>query len=248
MAIVKKFTVGVQPFAKMFRISAQGGAAVDAVLRLRAKSLTDEFFDEVAVDADRKTFRVSNSGASNVLIVHEESITFTKDYYDESGSAFDYSKFLAEFKTIWSAVNKVLAIYDIRRVGIAGEYRYDVDGKNPSSWLREKFVRIAPGKNSLTEKLVLRFEEREIAADGKGPDPKKSDFINTIYSYYDSVTDSHHSEAGFVSTTLDVQRYFTPVLNGDVGDEIQKLYKYYSQAERALDSQLKSLGAANGKK
>jgi hypothetical protein len=47
---------------------------------------------------------------------------------------------------------------------------------------------------------------------------------------------------------LDIQRYFSPVLNDSVGDEVQKIYKHYLQAERVLDSQLKSFGATNGKK
>jgi hypothetical protein len=248
MAIVKKFTIGIQPLAKMFRITALGGSIVDAVLKLRTKNLSDDFFDEVYVDAERKIFRITSSGASNVLILREDGITFTKDYYNESGSNFDYSKLLNEFKIIWATINKVTAVYDIRRIGIAGEYRYNIDGDSPSKWLREKLINTSPSANRLTEKFLLNFEERKIIDNGTGPDINKADFINTIYSYYDSANDSQHSEPGFVNTMLDIQRYFSPVLNDSVGDEVQKLYKHYLQAERVLDSQLKSFGATNGKK
>ena len=248
MAIVKKFTVGIQPFAKMFRASAHGGAIADAVLRLRSKTLTADFFDEVGVDSERKTYRVSSNGGSNVLVIHEESISFTKDYYNPSGGNFVYSKFLDEFKIIWTAVNKVMPVYDIRRIGIVGEYRYSIDENDPSSWLRKKLINTQAKANRLTEKFILRFEEREIVSNGIGPDINKSDFINSIYSYYDSSIDTQHAEVGFVNTTLDIQRYFAPVLNSNVGDEVQKLYKHYSKVEFEFDGQLKTFGATNGKK
>ena len=185
------------------------------------------------------------SDNSNVVHIAEDSISFTKDFY-VSGGSYDFSKAIAEFKTVWSAINKILVVHDIRRIGIVAEYRYDVDAKQPSKWLREKLTKLQTQR--VTEKFHLRFEERELASDGKAPDPMKSDFINYIYSYYDGAIDAYHTQPDAMNATLDVQRYFTPVLNGDVVDEVQKLNKHFVAAEKTLDAHLKSLGAANGQK
>jgi hypothetical protein len=247
MAIVKKITIGIAPFAKMFRIPAMGGAAVDALLALRSKSLSDDFFDEVGVDSDRRWFRVSKAGGANSLMIHEDSVAFTKDYYGPGGT-FDFDKVFTEFKLVWSAVNKVLGVRDIRRIGIACEYRYQVPGGNPSSWIRTNFTKFASPQSRATEKMNIRFEERELTTDGKAPDPLKANFTNYIYQYYDSSMDADHPQDGAVNGLLDVQRYFTPVLNGDVTDEILKLRRSFVAAEKAFDGQLKSLGASNGTK
>lgn len=245
MAIVKKITIGIAPFAKMFRVSSQGGTAVDSLLRLRSKSLPDDFFEEVASDGDRKNFRIMKSDLSNVVQITEESIAFSRDFYVAGGS-YDFSKLLAEFRIVWSAINKVLAVNDIRRIGIVAEYRYDVDANKPSKWLRENLTTLKSQR--VTEKFLLRFEEREFAASGVAPDPQKSDFVNYIYNYYDGALDGQHPQSGALNASLDVQRYFTPVHNGDVVDEVQKLHKYFVAAEKNLDGHLKSMGAANGKK
>jgi len=245
MAIVRKITIGVAPFAKMFRVSSQGGATVDALLRLRTKNLADDYFEEVGSDAERKNFRIMKSDYSNVVQITEDAITFTKDFY-VSGGSYDFGKFIAEFKIVWNAINKTMAVHDIRRIGIVAEYRYEVDANKPSRWLREKLTTLKTQR--ITEKFHLRFEEREFASDGNAPDPQKSDFINYIYAYYDGAMDGQHVQPGALNATLDVQRYFTPVHNGDVADEVQKIYKHFVAAEKTLDGHLKSLGAANGKK
>jgi uncharacterized protein (TIGR04255 family) len=245
MAIVRKFTIGVAPFAKMFRMPGLAGAAIDAVLRLRSKSLADDYFKEVGANVERSAYRVSNAEQSNLLQLTEDSIVFTKDYY-ESESSFDFKKVLDEFRTIWAAVNSVLAVQDIRRIGIVAEYRFNVDSKSSSGWLREKFTTL--NTNLHTEKFQLRFEEREFATDGLAPDPKKADFINYIYNFYDSALDTQHSADGYCDVDLDVQRYFAPVLNGNVGDEVLKLHKHFEAAQRRLDEQLKALGASHAKK
>lgn len=247
MAIVKKITIGVAPFAKMFRIPAMGGQVVDALLGLRAKALPDDFFDEVSSETDRRWFRVSKAGGANSLLIHEDNIAFTKDFYGPGG-VFDFDKVLSEFKIIWPVVNKVLGVKDIRRIGIACEYRYQVPGGNPSTWIRDNFTKFPSPSNRVAAKMNIRLEEREMATDGKVPDPLKANFINYIYHYYDSSMDVDHPQEGFVNGLLDVQRYFTPVLNGDVPDEVIKLRRSFVAAEKSFDGHLKSLGASNGSK
>ena len=193
MPHIRKFTIGVLPFAKMFRVHGLGGAATDAVLKLRGKTLSDTFFDEIGVNAERTAYRLTGNDQVNSLHITEESIAFTKDYHDSSGS-FSFKKTIEELKTIWPAVQSVLAVTDIRRIGMVAEYRYSVPHKHPSVWLREKFLTLPTAQ--VTDKFSLRFEEREFAKDGIAPDPKKADFINSIYHYYDSAIDASHPSPG----------------------------------------------------
>lgn len=245
MAIVRKFTIGIQPFAKSFRMHGLGGIATDAVLRLRGKSLPDDFFSDIGVNAERTAYRLSSEDQTNSLQLTEDTVTLTKDYYD-SKTSFDFKKVLEEFRVLWGAVDGALKIVDIRRIGMVAEYRYAVDNKNPSAWLRAKLTTV-PTK-SVTDKFSLRFEEREFAKDGGIPDPKKADFLNCIYSIYDSISDVNHPATGFVDVDVDAQRYFTPLLNGNVADEVLKLHKHFESSQHRINEFLMSLGATHGKR
>lgn len=245
MAIVRKFTIGVQPFAKSFRMHGLGGVATDAVLRLRGKSLPDDFFSDIGVNTERTVYRLSSEDQTNSLQLTEDSVSFTKDYY-EAKTSFDFRKVLEEFRVLWSAVDGVLKMVDIRRIGMVAEYRYSVDDKNASVWLRSKLTAI-PTKLA-TDKLTMRFEEREFAKDGGIPDPKKADFLNCIYTIYDSTLDVNHPTPGFVDVDVDAQRYYTPLLNGNVSDEVLKLHKHFESSQRKINEFLMSLGATHGKK
>lgn len=245
MAIVRKFTIGVQPFAKTFRIHGLGGAAADAALRLRGKGISEDYFTDVGTNVERTAYRLGSDDQTNVLHLTEDGITFTKDFYD-GRTSFDFRKVLDEFRILWGAIDTVIKLHDIRRIGMVAEYRYSIEGTSASSWLRSKITTL-PTKRA-TEKFTLRFEERDFASDGGIPDPKKADFINSIYTIYDSASDANHPANGHVDLDVDVQRYFTPLLNGNVGDEVLKLYKHFEPAQRRIDDQLKSLGAAHAKR
>lgn len=244
MAIVRKFTIGVQPFAKSFRMHGLGGVATDAVLRLRGKSLPESYFSDIGFNAERTAYRLSNEDQTNSLQLSEDGITLTKDYYDAK-TAFDFKKVHEEFRILWGAVDGSLKLVDIRRIGMVAEYRYSVENKNSSVWLRSKLTNIPTV--SATDKFTLRFEEREFTKDGGIPDPKKADFLNCIYTIYDSISDAHHSAAGFVDVDVDAQRYFTPLLNGNVPDELLKLNKHLGSSQHKIDEFMKSLGATHAK-
>ena len=245
MAIVRKFTIGVQPFAKSFRMHGIGGVATDTVLRLRGKALPDEYFSDIGVNAERTAYRLSSEDQTNSLQLTEDTVTFTKDYY-ESKTSFDFKEVIEEFRILWGAIDSTLKLVDIRRIGMVAEYRYAVEAKNPSEWLRSKLTTI-PIK-SATDKFTMRFEEREFAKDGGIPDPKKADFLNCIYTVYDSISDANHPTSGFVDVDVDVQRYFTPLLNGNVADEVLKLHKHFEASQHRIDDFLMSLGATHGKR
>ena len=228
MPIIRKFTFGVLPFAKMFRVHGLGGAATDAVLKVRGQGLSDSYFDEIGVNAERTAYRLTGEDQINSLHITEESITFTKDLHEADG-VFNFRKSLEDFKVIWQALQSSLAVSDIRRLGMVAEYRYSVPHKHPSMWLREKLLTLP--STQVTDKFTLRFEERRFAADGIAPDPKKADFINYIYQYYDSALDMSHPLPGYVDVNVDVQRYFAPMLTSNVIEECSKLHRHFETAE-----------------
>lgn len=244
MPQIRKFTIGVTPFAKMFRVHGLGGAATDAVLKLRGKGLSETYFEEIGVNAERTAYRLTGGDQVNSLHITEESIAFTKDYHESDGT-FSFRKTLEDLKLIWPAIQSVLSVTDIRRIGMVAEYRYSVPHKHPSVWLRENLV--APQSARVTDKFLLRFEEREFAKDGLAPDPKKADFINYIFQYYDSALDASHPAPGYADVNVDVQRYFAPMLTGSIVDECAKLHRHFESAEARVHEFMTKLGATDAK-
>lgn len=245
MAVVRKLTIGVQPLFKMFRMNGQAGAVADALLRTRSKNSGAEHFSEIGFNEERTACRVSTEGQTTVIHVSEENIAFVKDYYD-GNTSYDFRKVSHEFKAIWTLLSSVLDIRDIRRLGMVAEFRMEVPGNHPSVWLREN---LTTSKSPLyTDKFQLSFSEREFATDGGIPDVKKSDFLNYNYKFYDGALDTDHPSRDHVDADLDVQRYFTPVLNGNVGDELIKLNRHFEVAQKKLSEFLKVLGATHAKR
>lgn len=245
MSNVKKFTIGISPVTKMFRVQSIGGAVVDALIGLRTKALSGEAFTEVGSNTERTAYRVTNASKTANFEIKEETLVFSRDLYD-SQVAFDFTKMHQEFQVIWAAANAVVEMKDIRRIGMVAEHRYAPQTNSCSGWLREKLTSL--DSKLVTDKFFLQFEEREYARDGIAPDPKKSDFINYIYHFYDGALDASHPLEGSINANLDVQRYFAPVHNGNVPSEVLKLHKHFEVAQKRLNEKLKTLGVANGKK
>lgn len=247
MGRIRKFTIGIAPQVRMYRIHSLGGQIVDAVLALRLKNLPEDFFEEVLAQTDRQGYRLRGQGGRNILTINDLNIAFTRDYHDAEDS-FDFEKCMDQFKTIWTAVNTVLHLTDVRRIGMVSESKYEIPKKiAPSVWMRNTF---SPQFTSElhAEKFNLRFEERKLAKTGLAPDPKKEDFINVITQIYDGDLDAEHPSSGFMFSSTDVQRYFAPVISGKtVGDEMLKLKKQFDSAFNKLDDRLKNLGAIHAK-
>jgi hypothetical protein len=240
VAIVRKFTIGVLPIVKMFRMNSLGGVAIDQLLRLRLKELPEDYFTSVSPLAPRMGFVVHDSSRATIFSMTEESISFTKDYF-ETDKSFDFKKVLEEFKLVWSTINSVLKVQDIRRIGMVAEYRLSISEASPSDWLRDKFIKWPSDRYA--DKVRLNFEERGPTKDGKPPNQATDDFINYIYTLYDGVLDAQHPSSEHMFVNLDVQRYFSPVLNGRVEDEVLKLHQHFAAAQLSLDSLLKGFGA-----
>ena len=244
---VKKITIGVMPIRKMYRVRSFGGQIVDDLITLQLKLLPEDYFGEVMAATDGSAYKVSGRQGQNAVHVTQDTVTFARDFY-ESTDQFNLDKVLAEFRTIWTAINAALQLQDVRRIGIVTEYQYNVGTKHPSVWLREK---IAPmfGANDHSEKFLLKFEDRSLTPEGKLPDPKKSVFYNTIFQIYDSELDADHPKPGFVTTNIDAQKYYAPVITGKhVLEEVDKLRRVHDAATKKLDDQMKKMGALYGER
>lgn len=237
---IKKFTVGIRPSQKMFRISSLQGSLVDSVLNMRGtKPIDDDYYTEISVSrgVEPPTLQIRNDVKGNLLIIEADNIVFTKDLYD-SEKQFDEEEALKEFRAIWKQVNDVLHVKDIRRIGIVVEQQFATD--KPSFELIKKLTSLTTGEH--VAKFLLRFEERFRTEKGGIPDPKTDDFINVISDYYDSERDIDHPKEGHINVNIDVQRYFAPLFNGNVFDEITVFRNRVSKEQSRFEQDLKQRG------
>lgn len=229
-----KFIVGIRPSSKIFRLSSLEGMIIDSILSLRGKKpIEAEYYSEVATNIEQGAFRLQNNELGNIIRVDQSNIIFIKDSY-ETGNVINTEKVLGEFYEIWSAINKVLKLNDVRRIGIAAEFRISSDVNNINIKALEVFSKISPPKHP--GKFHLRYEDRREAKTGKIPDIEKSDFVNVIYDYYDSEMDVDHPKPGLLNTNIDVQRYFSPLLTKNIWEEV-KIQK------RKFDNEIKDFRA-----
>jgi len=74
------------------------------------------------------------------------------------------------------------------------------------------------------------------------PDIAKDAFINVIHHFYDSELDTDHPNPRHINANLDVQKYFSPLYNGNLFDEVAPLYKLFQKEQTALDDHIKERG------
>ena len=168
---------------------------------------------------------------------------FSEDFY-EDGRHFSYDTFLREFQLIWEAVQPILKIRDIRRIGFYAEHRFEAKA-HPSVQLFEAITKLP--RSPIVDKFSMQFEVRKPTGKGGLPDPVKDDFYNYITSIYDSSIDTEHPEVGFFNANLDVQRYYSPALNGDVPGAARAIAQEYQKAEPSFFEHLESLGLKHAK-
>lgn len=240
MAKIWKATIGIRPINKMFRVLSVGGSIIDALIGLRGgKVLNDDYFDTGGISNNRQAIRISNESQGNYVNVSVEDVVFIKDFY-ATGKQFDLNDFLAEFRAIWSAIDSVLKVRDIRRIGFVGEHRFPA-ASGASATLLRHLTKLEPSGHP--DKFSLRFETRSFNTDGSVPDEGKGAFVNVIREYYDASQDVQHPEPKFINANLDAQRYFAPAFNGDISGEFLRLYnKTFVPATKDLTRELKELG------
>ena len=157
---IMKFTVGIRPSQKMFRVSSLHGSLVDSVLSLRGSNpIDDEYYTEISRGAEQAFIQLRNEDRGNTLRIDLDNFTFVKDFY-ASEKQFDIDDALKEFRLIWKQVNEVLHVRDIRRIGIVAEHRIPVEKNNPSAVLLKALTSVPVSAHPA--KFILRFEERRV--------------------------------------------------------------------------------------
>lgn len=240
MKEINKFVIGIKPSQKMFRISSIAGLIADEVLATRGKKqITDEYYKEVSRNTEQGYLRLRNKELGNILQIDLENIIFIKDYYSLD-THFNANKVFEEFKIIWKAINDILKLKAIRRIGISAEHQIEINDNNATKKLIKSLTSIPSPDHPA--KFLLRFEERAITKEGAMPDFKKDDFINIIYDYYDSENDSENPKENHINANIDVQRYYSPLFEGNVADEVVKVKHIFDQKKNKFEISLKQKG------
>ena len=240
MLPIKKYTLGIRPSQKLFRLSSLMGMVIDAVLSCRGeKDIDEEYYSEVSRNVESSVLLLRNEERGNILRIDMENVIFTKDLY-ETDRHFDIDKTIQEFRLIWKFTNDVLKLSNIRRVGMVAEYRIGPTSGSPSKILIEAFTKIT--SSSHPGKFQLRYENRSLVNSGSAPNLQKDDYLNVIYDFYDSEMDVSHPQQDHINANLDVQRYYSPLLNGNVFDEINKLKKEFQRQKTNFASDLTAKG------
>ena len=221
----------------MFRVNTLNGSIIDAVLALRgSKPIDDEYYKEVASNNDQGSYRLQNQKLGNILKFDLSNVVFTKDAYD-LGSAINIEKSLGEFEVIWNAINGILQMHDVRRIGFSVEHRIDLSGVNPNSQAMATLCKLSTPSHPA--KFLLHFEDRRPTKEGHFPDIEKSHFVNVIYDYYDSDQDVDHPEPGFLNANIDYQQYYSPLISRNIWDEVKIHSRRFNDELKSFRTSLK---------
>ena len=243
MANILKATLGISFSERMFRLSSLSGSIVDELLSQRRKKIRSDSFEKISrVDNQSNYYlRLFNKASGIALAVDFDGVTYTHDLYDLN-SHFEYNNFFKEFKAIWKILDSRLNFPDIRRIGYVTEQRFNTGNKDSNKVLIDRLTTFK--LEGFPAKFNLTYQDRKNAGHGGLPDIRKDDFINIIYSYYDSSSDGEHPDEDSLSlnANLDVQRYYSPFCKGTPFDEIKKLKKEYDDAALRFNQDLSNLG------
>lgn len=235
MLPISKFTIGVKVGRLMARVASQWGEVLDAFADLSDEKA--EFTVPLAATPFDARYKATLPGERLTLVLSASDVVVITDSYTLDRNVHP-DKFLQRFADVWSAANRILEIHSVRRIGMVAEYRGQ--HADPSRHLLSAATKVQ--LEDIAAKFHLAFERRVPPQDGSRPDPKSSDFINYIYGIYDSVRDEVPDETAF-NANLDVQRYFSPLLEGNVPDEVKILYRKHFESEwREFQGMLKANG------
>lgn len=241
MMRINKFLIGIRSASKMFRMTSLSGLIIDAILSERGsnKQIDDEYYTQIARNNETANYQLYNEKLGNVLKIDLDNVIFIKDYYNSS-KTFNFNKALDEFRQIWTILNDILKLKDIRRIGIVAEHQIDIGEANVSKQLIKSLTTF--NKTSHPAKFLLRFENRYPTKEGIAPDIKKSDFVNVIHDFYDSELDTENPKKGALNANIDIQRYYSPLLKANVVEEVKKLNKTFIKETKSLESFIKEKG------
>lgn len=241
MMQINKFLIGIRPASKMFRMTSLSGLIIDTILSERGsnKQLDEKYYTQIARNNETGNYQLYNEELGNVLKLDLDNVIFVKDYY-KSTKTFSFDKVLTEFKQIWTIVNDVLKLKDIRRIGMVAEHQIDIGEANVNKQLIKSLTTF--NKTDHPAKLLLRVENRYPTKEGISPDIKKDDFVNVIHTFYDSEQDIENPQKGLFNANIDIQRYYSPLLKANIVEEVKKLKKTFVKETTKFESFLKERG------
>ncbi len=219
----------------MFRVHTEWGAVVDAILSLRAeKPLSDpEYFK--LVSSSNNAAQLENREKGNSLLVSTDEISFTHSRYD---SELDLDVFFSHFEAVYSTVNQLLKVKNVRRIGIVAEHRIE-EIEQPSRHLVARITKLPiPG---FAAKFVLQYEKRTPTIEGLAPDVRSADFKNVICSFYDAEMDTSIPDEGAINANVDVQKYYAPPLASDVISAVRRCRKEFDRERATFVEMLRTL-------
>lgn len=241
MMRINKFSIGIRPVSKIFRMTSLSGLIIDKILSEREsnKHLDEKYYTQIARNNETGNYKLYNEELGNELNLDLDNVVFIKDYY-KSAKTFSLNKVLTEFKQIWTIVNDILKLKDIRRIGMVAEHQIDIDEANVNKKLIESLTTF--NKTTHPAKFLLRFENRYPTKEGIAPDIKKSDFVNVIQDIYDSEFGTENPQKGSFNANIDIQRYYSPLLKANVVEEVKKLNKTFIKETKKFESFLREKG------
>lgn len=180
-----------------------------------------------------------NDEQGKFLSVDMDQFVFTKDYY-ETERSFDLEKSISEFRSIWKSANEVLKMKDIRRIGIVAEHQVSVTQGTSGKTLIAAFTKIRPLGHPA--KVQLRYEDRALTREGAIPNINTNAFFNVIYDIYDSELDVNHPLVDHINANIDFQKYYSPLFNGNVSDEVKVLKTEFLKKRNSFEADLKERG------
>lgn len=239
---LKKILIGIKPHQRMFRVPSLMGIAVDDVLALRGgNDFDEEYYSQVTRNFDQGFVLLKGDGGRNTLRIDQEGVTFSRSCYKKEGLELHADKVLHEFQLIWKKVNDVFKVKDVRRIGMVGEYRIQVEDGAATQKLLPSLITINhPADNAKFHMHVERGEH--VRAKHGMPDPTKDDMWNVILDIYDSGLDADFPASDGINVNFDVQRYYSPFLNSGLQPEVQKLKVKLHEARQGIARQLSEKG------
>lgn len=241
MIRINRFFIGIRPASKMFRMTSLSGLIIDTILSERGsnKQLDEKYYTQIARNNETGNYQLYNEELGNALKLDLDNVIFIKDYYKITKS-FSFDKVLTEFKQIWTIVNDILKLKDIRRIGMVAEHQIVTGEANVNKQLIKSLTTF--NKTTHPAKFLLRVENRYPTKEGIAPDIKKDDFVNVIHDIYDSERDTENPREGSFNANIDIQRYYSPLLKANVVEEVKKLNKTFMKETKKFESFLREKG------
>lgn len=237
---VKKFTLGLQPEKKVFRVDSMVGIIIDALLDARGKKISDTYYTQIAEGGVGGVISLLNSKEGNTLLVDRQNVVFTKSKYPNGHVNLEEA--FSEFKKVWSVIQEVVKFDAIRRIGIVAEHRFD-SAKNNNVDLLSSLTKL-PTRDHPAH-FSLHYEKRVPTKPAETLDVSKDCFTNCIYDFYDSALDTSAPENGKINANFDYQKYFSPSLSTRLTQEMDSHFHAFKKERLLFEDQLTKLGIKN---